>query len=331
MKIPSEIGNLLALESLYLGSNDLTGEIPPEIGNLSELRVITLSNNDLTGVIPETFSNLLNLSSFYADGNAGLCLPASLASWHAGIFNTDSIFECSSDPTTAPNAVPLFTSPATFNAPENQTSVGTVAASDSDAGDSVTGYAIHSGADSSMFSIVASTGVVTFVSPPNFEAPVDADTDGDYVAVVRATSGEGARVKTAGPNDHGDGDGPRRGAERTGRAFCVVGLGDECDGVLDRACECRAADRGLRLPLPGDVAGPVDGGDEHDDHGAQCDDCGTRGGHGVRGAGGGRRTTKVRAAGPLRGRVRRRGRPRRARLRMLRRTCKLRQAMRKRH
>ena len=97
------------------------------------------------------------------------------------------------------NASPSFTSPETFGAPENQTAVGTVAASDSDTGDSVTGYAIQGGADASKFSlvIVDSTGVLTFASAPNFEAPADADTDGDYVVVVRATSGTGARVKTA--------------------------------------------------------------------------------------------------------------------------------------
>ena len=95
------------------------------------------------------------------------------------------------------NAAPSFISPATFNAPENQTVVGTVAASDSDTGDSVTGYAIHGGADRSKFSLVASTGVLTFASAPNFEAPADADTGNDYVVVVRATSGAGAREKTA--------------------------------------------------------------------------------------------------------------------------------------
>ncbi len=99
---------------------------------------------------------------------------------------------------TAPgNASPSFASPATFNAPENQTAAGTVEASDSDAGDSVTGYAIHGGADASKFLIEASTGVLTFASAPNFEDPKDDDADGDYVVVVRATSGEGARVKTA--------------------------------------------------------------------------------------------------------------------------------------
>ena len=97
----------------------------------------------------------------------------------------------------APNAAPSFDSPATFNASENQTAVGTVAASDSDTDDSVTGYAIHGGADASKFSIAPASGALTFASAPNFEAPADTDTDGDYVVVVRATSGAGARVKTA--------------------------------------------------------------------------------------------------------------------------------------
>ena len=95
------------------------------------------------------------------------------------------------------NAAPSFTSPATFDAAENQLAVGTVAASDGDPGDSVTGYAIQGGADASRFTIVEATGVLTFTSAPNFEAATDADTNNDYVVVVRATSGTGARLKTA--------------------------------------------------------------------------------------------------------------------------------------
>ena len=94
------------------------------------------------------------------------------------------------------NAAPSFMSPATFDAAENQLAVGTVAASDGDAGDSVTGYALQRVADASRFTIVASTGELAFTSAPNFEAATDADTDNDYVVVVRATSGTGARLKT---------------------------------------------------------------------------------------------------------------------------------------
>ena len=97
----------------------------------------------------------------------------------------------------ATNATPSFTSAAAFNAAENQTAVGTVQASDGDSSDSVTGYAIEGGADASKFTIGAATGVLAFASPPNFEDLADADGDNAYVVVVRATSGAGARVKTA--------------------------------------------------------------------------------------------------------------------------------------
>ena len=104
-----------------------------------------------------------------------------------------------SDPgsaSTDANAAPAFTSSATFSAAENQTAAGTVEASDSDTGDSVTGYEIQGGADRSKFSIVETSGVLTFRSAPNFEDATDDDASNTYVVVVRATSGTGARAKT---------------------------------------------------------------------------------------------------------------------------------------
>ena len=187
------------------------------------------------------------------------------------------------------NASPSFTSSSAFSAAENQTAVGTAQASDSDTGDSVTGYAIQGGADASKFSI----------------ASLYRRTDVRFGSELRGPGGRrhgwrlrgggagyerhGCAGEDGGSDDHGDGDGRgRRGAGRTGRALGVVGLGDECDGDLDRARERRSGDRGLRLPLPGEVAaGLVDGGDDYDVDGARRDDCGARGGHGVRRAGAG--------------------------------------------
>ena len=60
------------------------------------------------------------------------------------------------------NAAPVFTTPATFTAAENQTAAGTVTATDSDSGDSVPGYTIEPGEDGSTFAIEAATGVLTF-------------------------------------------------------------------------------------------------------------------------------------------------------------------------
>ena len=197
-----------------------------------------------------------------------------------------------SDPgsaSTDANAAPAFTSSATFDAAENQTAAGTVEASDSDAGDSVTGYAIQGGADRSKFSIGAASGVLTFRSAPNFEAATDRRRQQHVRGGGAGDQRHGRAAEDGGPDDHGDGDGRgRRSAGRPGRADGGVGVGEQCDGGLGRARERRAADHGLRLPVPGeDAAGVVDGGDEHDEHGAPRDDHGARGGHGVRGAGAG--------------------------------------------
>jgi hypothetical protein len=71
---------------------------------------------------------------------------------------------------------------------ENGTAVGTVTASNPDGGGSVT-YAIAGGADAARFTIDASTGVLAFVSAPNFEAPADSGANNVYDVVVSASNG----------------------------------------------------------------------------------------------------------------------------------------------
>ena len=80
---------------------------------------------------------------------------------------------------------------------ENATTAGTVVATDADASDSVTDYAVTGGADRAQFSIDAGTGALTFDTAPNFEGPRDANTDNAYAVEVTATSGTGARERTA--------------------------------------------------------------------------------------------------------------------------------------
>ena len=72
---------------------------------------------------------------------------------------------------------PVITSNNTFSADENQTSVGTVTASDADQGDSVT-FTI-SGNDLA----ITTSGVVTFISAPDYE------TQTSYTATVTASDG----------------------------------------------------------------------------------------------------------------------------------------------
>ncbi|MDC0453708.1 hypothetical protein OAL98_00610 [Gammaproteobacteria bacterium] len=80
----------------------------------------------------------------------------------------------------------IDSSTTTYSVLENQTSAFTVLASDAD-GDTLT-YSISSGADSALMDI-GSTGVVTFISSPDFEAPSDANTDNNYQITVTVSDG----------------------------------------------------------------------------------------------------------------------------------------------
>jgi hypothetical protein len=89
------------------------------------------------------------------------------------------------------NENPLITSDgggasASVNALENQTAVTTVSAFDSDIGDALS-YSISGGADAGLFSLNASSGVLTFNASPDFEAPTDSGADGVYDVQVTVT------------------------------------------------------------------------------------------------------------------------------------------------
>ena len=131
-----------------------------------------------------------------ANGAATITHTASSTdSAYSGI-TIDSVRAREADNDTPANAAPTFTSGATFTVAENETAVGTVVATDSDAGDRITGYALTGGADRAQFSIT-SAGALTFDTAPDYESPADADTDNVYVVVVEATSGASGRARTA--------------------------------------------------------------------------------------------------------------------------------------
>ncbi|MBA3836514.1 MAG: hypothetical protein C0499_02500, partial [Zymomonas sp.] len=91
------------------------------------------------------------------------------------------------------NRAPAFTSAAAINTPENSSATGiTLTASDPD-NDQVT-FSITGGADAARFAINGATGALTFVTPPNFEAPSDANADNQFEVTVTASDG---RLSTA--------------------------------------------------------------------------------------------------------------------------------------
>ncbi len=93
------------------------------------------------------------------------------------------------------NIAPVFTSPATASIAENQLVAATLGATDAN-GDTLT-YAIAGGADAARFAINASTGVLSFVSAPNFEAPADTGANNVYNVTVSVSDGTAAAVTQA--------------------------------------------------------------------------------------------------------------------------------------
>ena len=100
----------------------------------------------------------------------------------------------------------------------------------------------------------ALTGVLTFVAAPNYEAQASADGNNAYEVEVQATSGTGAREKMAEQTITVMVTDEAEPPAAPSHALGVGGWADESDGELERAVEQRAADHGLRLPLPGEVA-----------------------------------------------------------------------------
>ena len=67
------------VHGLFLGGNQLTGEIPPELGSLANLELLSLSANQLTGEIPAELGRLTNLAVLRLAGNQLTgCVPAGL-------------------------------------------------------------------------------------------------------------------------------------------------------------------------------------------------------------------------------------------------------------
>jgi hypothetical protein len=86
------------------------------------------------------------------------------------------------------NEAPSVTSTGVASAAENQTAVQTVTGTDPDANTTLI-YRISGGDDSAKFEINSSTGVLTFVSGPDFESPTDVGANNVYDIIVEVSDG----------------------------------------------------------------------------------------------------------------------------------------------
>ncbi|CAL5336831.1 unnamed protein product [Camellia sinensis] len=68
-QLPESIGNLKALNILYLFNCNLSGSIPASVWNLTKITDLAFSSNSFSGQIPSSISNLAKLNSLYISGN----------------------------------------------------------------------------------------------------------------------------------------------------------------------------------------------------------------------------------------------------------------------
>jgi glucose/arabinose dehydrogenase len=98
---------------------------------------------------------------------------------------------CGSDTASAPppaaNRPPAFTSAATASVPENL--LGTVySATATDPDGNPLSYSISGGADRALFALTP-TGALSFITPPDFEAPTDSDKNNVYLVQLSVSDG----------------------------------------------------------------------------------------------------------------------------------------------
>ena len=120
-------------------------------------------------------------SGVYAEGTPG-AFPT--ATYNSSNYWVDVTFIPNSAQT---NSAPVITSAAALTSPENRLTVGTITATDANANPLT--YAIAGGADAALFTIDAQTGLLSFVTAPNYEAPADAGANNAYDLTVSVSDG----------------------------------------------------------------------------------------------------------------------------------------------
>ena len=98
------------------------------------------------------------------------------------------------EPAEPANDAPVITSAPTISVAENSTAVLTVTATDTE-NDPRT-FSIEGGVDQALFQIDPSTGVLSFIAAPDFEAPGDIGVDNVYDVIVGATDAAGSGQTT---------------------------------------------------------------------------------------------------------------------------------------
>ncbi|MFB9864795.1 cadherin domain-containing protein [Rufibacter immobilis] len=173
------VEDLLPAGLVYVRHSTSSGTYNSAIGlwNIGSLTANTTSTLAITAIINDNNSmNTAEISGNQYDSN--------------GTNNRASVT------VTPVNQPPMITSngggaTASIDLPENSTAATTVTSTDPE--NNTRTYSITGGADAAKFSINTTTGVLAFITAPNFEIPTDVDANNTYLVTVRATdNGTGA-------------------------------------------------------------------------------------------------------------------------------------------
>ncbi|WP_263293041.1 beta strand repeat-containing protein [Pseudomonas sp. BF-R-30] len=228
--VSSADGTLTSVTVHILGTND-AAVLSADIANLTETNAaadistsgtLTISDVDSAATfVPQT--DIAGSYGKFSIGTGGAWTYVASSAHNefvAGTTYTDTFAVSSADGTltsvtvhiAGSNDSPTITSngggaTASINVAENTTAVTTVAATDVDLPAQTLSYSIFGGADAAKFSIASGTGVLSFVSAPNFEAPTDSGANNVYDVIVRASDGtlfddQAIAVTVTGVNDN---------------------------------------------------------------------------------------------------------------------------------
>ena len=200
-------GNRISVADIDAGSNPVAITLTATNGTFSLATVagLTFTTGDGTADATMTFTGTLAAVNAALDGSVFAPTPAYSGAAGVRIETDDQGFSGggvqTDDDTVSitvlpPNSVPVITSngggaTATINAAENTIVVTTVTASDVDLPGQTLAFGITGGADAAHFTIDAGTGVLSFVTAPDAEAPTDANADGVYLVDVTVSDGNG--------------------------------------------------------------------------------------------------------------------------------------------
>jgi VCBS repeat-containing protein len=178
--------------------------------NATAVTTVTATDADAATTLTYSISGGADAAKFTIDASSGalsfVAAPDFETPADAGADNVyDVIVQVSDGTLTDTQAIAVTVTPVSDNAPvitsnagaatasvnvaENTTAVGIVTATDADLPAQTLTYSIVGGADAGRFTINAATGVLSFVTAPDYEAPTDAGADNVYDVTVQVSDG----------------------------------------------------------------------------------------------------------------------------------------------